>query len=124
MTTERAPARNPPQTSAASHPVTPDGRYFVVRGRLWRMSDPSIEAERRNRLVSELMAARHAVGQAKTCGDSAAESMAREAVEDAKRALGESGPVWWAGGAPDLNRHLARTGPYADWYAALTKRVP
>jgi len=22
------------------HPVTPDGRYFVVRGRLWRMSNP------------------------------------------------------------------------------------
>jgi len=21
------------------HPVTPDGRYFVVRGKLWRMSD-------------------------------------------------------------------------------------
>jgi hypothetical protein len=20
------------------HPVTPDGRYFVVRGRLWRMA--------------------------------------------------------------------------------------
>lgn len=32
----RAPA---PQTQ---HPVTPDGRYFVVRGRLWRMADPSL----------------------------------------------------------------------------------
>jgi hypothetical protein len=24
------------------HPVTPDGRYFVVRGRLWPMSNPSL----------------------------------------------------------------------------------
>jgi hypothetical protein len=23
-----------------SHPVTPDDRYFVVRGRLWRMANP------------------------------------------------------------------------------------
>ena len=31
----------------ASLVVTPDGRYFVVRGRLWRMSDPALpEAER------------------------------------------------------------------------------
>jgi hypothetical protein len=29
------------------HPVTPDGRYFVVRGRLWRMANPGLdEAER------------------------------------------------------------------------------
>jgi hypothetical protein len=25
------------------HPVTPDGRYFVVAGRLWRMSDPTLD---------------------------------------------------------------------------------
>jgi hypothetical protein len=25
------------------HPVTPDGRYFVVRGRLWRMTNPSLD---------------------------------------------------------------------------------
>jgi hypothetical protein len=29
------------------HPVTPDGRYFVARGRLWRMASPDLdEAER------------------------------------------------------------------------------
>lgn len=87
------------------------------------MSDPSIAADQRERLVSALMAARRAVAQAKRRGDSAAENVAHEAVDDAKRALGERGPVWWADGAPDLNRHLARTGPYADWYAALMKQV-
>jgi hypothetical protein len=25
------------------HPVTPDGRYFVVRGRLWRMANPGLD---------------------------------------------------------------------------------
>jgi hypothetical protein len=25
---------------ASGHPVTQDGRYFVIRDRLWRMSDP------------------------------------------------------------------------------------
>jgi hypothetical protein len=35
------------------HPVTPDGRYFVVRGRLWRMANPD--------LVGRLMAAWRAV---------------------------------------------------------------
>jgi hypothetical protein len=26
-----------------THPVTPDGRYFVVRGRLWRMANPGLD---------------------------------------------------------------------------------
>nr|WP_244496706.1 hypothetical protein [Aureimonas ureilytica] len=44
---------------------------------------------------------------------------ARQAVDRAKRALGERGPVWWSDGAPDLNRRLVRNTPYADWYAGL-----
>ena len=34
--------------------VTPDGRYFVVRGRLWRRANPSLPTERRETLVHEL----------------------------------------------------------------------
>ncbi|WP_210529452.1 hypothetical protein [Rubellimicrobium arenae] len=99
------------------HPVTPDGRYFVVRGRLWRMSDPSLDPARREGLVRDLMAARRAVRDA---GDDAeAMRQARARVDAAKRALGERGPVWWTDGAPDLNRHMARTTPYAEWFAAL-----
>ncbi|TZG25788.1 hypothetical protein [Sphingomonas montanisoli] len=101
------------------YPVTPDGRYFVVRGRLWRRSDPRLPADRRATLVSELMAARRAVGAARRADDDAAEDRAHAAVDAAKLALGERGPVWWTDGAPDLNRHLARTTPYADWFAAL-----
>ena len=101
------------------YPVTPDGRYFVVRGRLWRMSRPDLTEEARERLVSDLMIARREVGRARRQADAAAETRARAAVDDAKRALGERGPVWWMDEAPDLNRRMARTTPYADWFAAL-----
>ena len=103
----------------ASHPVTADGRYFVVRGRLWRCSDPSLPAAERTRLTSELMAARRAVRGALRSGDAAALAAARAAVDAAKRALGERGEVWWSDGAPDYNRRLVKNSPYAAWYAAL-----
>jgi hypothetical protein len=101
------------------YPVTPDGRYFVVRGRLWRTSNPALAPAVRQELVDKLMKARRQVGVAKKAGDANAERSARAAVDEAKRALGERGPVWWADGAPDFNRRMAANTPYADWYAAL-----
>ncbi len=98
--------------------VTPDGRYLVVRGRLWRRSDPRLDNERRQALVDELMAARRAVGRALR-SDPASLPAARAAVDAAKVALGERGPVWWTDGAPDLTRRMARTTVYAKWYAGL-----
>jgi hypothetical protein len=111
--------QGPPIVSGQSYPTTPDGRYFVVRGRLWRASNPALEPEVRERLVRELMNARRAVGAARRKADHTGKTVAHEAVNRAKVALGERGPVWWDDGAPDLNRHLARTGPYAEWYASL-----
>ena len=103
------------------YPVTPDGRYFVVRGRLWRTSNPALDADARGRLTRALMAARRDVGAAlkADAADADAERDARARVDDAKIALGERGPVWWTDGAPDLNRHMARTTPYAAWFGAL-----
>lgn len=101
------------------HPVTPDGRYFMVRGRLWRMSDPALAPEHRAKLVHELMRARRAMGEARRTGDRTAGAEAKAAVDRAKRALGERGEPWWKDGAPDLNRDLARTTPYADWAAKI-----
>jgi hypothetical protein len=101
------------------YPVTPDGRYFVVRGRLWRTSNPALAPDVRQELVDALMQARRQVGAAKKAGDADAERSARAAVDAAKRALGERGPVWWLDGAPDFNRRMAANTPYADWYAAL-----
>lgn len=101
------------------YPSTPDGRYFVVRGRLWRTSNPDLPPEERQLLVNQLMTARRNVGLAKKAADSEAERSARAAVDAAKRALGERGPVWWNDGAPDYNRKLAANTPYADWFAGL-----
>jgi hypothetical protein len=101
------------------HPVTPDGRYFVVRGRLWRLANPNLSEPQRSVLVSELMTARRAVKSAKLSGDHAARSIAHDDVECAKQKLGERGPVWWMDGAPDLNRHMVKNTPYAAWYADL-----
>ncbi len=102
-----------------AYPRTPDGRYFVVRGRLWRVSNPNLDGEERERLVGELMAARRAVRDA--AGEPVATAAARTAVDAAKIALGERGPVWWDDGAPDYNRHMARKTPYAAWSAALDR---
>jgi hypothetical protein len=101
------------------HPVTPDGRYFVVRGRLWRLANPNLSPEARSALVSELMVARSAVRSAKRGGDLAAETAAHHAVDVVKRKLGERGPVWWMDGSPDLNRHLVKNTPYASWHSGL-----
>ncbi len=103
------------------HPVTPDGRYFVVRGRLWRRSNPALPPADRERLVRDLMAARRAVRDAKVEGEEALRA-ARAAVDAAKRALGERGPPWWTDGAPDYNRRLAANTPYAAWYAEWLHR--
>jgi len=104
---------------ADRYPTTPDGRYFVVRGRLWRTSNPGLAPEERQRLVDALMKARRDVAAALRARDGNAERAARKAVDAAKRALGERGPVWWTDGAPDFNRRMAANTPYADWFAAL-----
>lgn len=90
-----------------------------MRGRLWRTSNPALSRDRRDALTKDLMAARRAIGQAKRSGDAADMTTARAAVDAAKIALGERGPVWWTDDAPDLNRHMARNTIYADWFAAL-----
>ncbi len=105
--------------SSRSYPTTPDGRYFIVAGRLWRSTNPALPEAKRQGLVDELMDARRAVKDAKAGkGDLKG---ARAAVDAAKMALGERGPVWWDDGAPDYNRHLARNTPYADWASALKR---
>lgn len=96
--------------------VTPDGRYFVVRGRLWRRANPGLPPETRDRLARELMDGRRAVKAAMRSGNTDELVLARKAVDTAKIALGERGPVWWTDGAPDLNREKVKGSPYAEWY--------
>jgi hypothetical protein len=96
--------------------VTPDGRYFVVRGRLWRRANPELSTEKREMLIRELMNARRAVKTALRSGVAGELALARKAVDEAKISLGERGPVWWTDGSPDLNRQKVKDSPYAEWY--------
>ncbi len=105
--------KEPPQ-------VTPDGRYLVVRGRLWRRANPRLTEAERERLVGELMTSRRAVAAALRSADADELGTARAGVHAAKLALGERGPVWWDDGAPDYNRRMARNTPYASWYEEVT----
>lgn len=89
----------------------------MVRGRLWRTSNPGLSEPERAALSSELGSARSAVRSALSTGEGLAEARAR--VNAAKVALGERGPIWWSDGAPDLNRHMAKNTVYADWFAGL-----
>jgi hypothetical protein len=85
------------------YPATPDNRYLVVRGRLWRCTNPKLASKLREKLVKELMTARR--------------TKDRAGIDKARRALGERGPTWWEG--PDYNCYLARNTPYAEWFASL-----
>ena len=111
------PSLDAPQSTAP--PTTPDGRYIVVRGRLWRRANPALDAERLADLTAELMNARRAVSAALRNGDGVALAAARSRVDVTKVALGERGPVWWTDGTPDQNRRMARNTTYAAWFAAL-----
>ena len=102
------------------NPITPDGRYIVVRGRLWRAANPNLPAEAREAAVHALMAARREVRAGTAAGDPARVARARRAVNEAKVALVERGPVWWQDGAGDFNRHLVKNTPYRAWYDRLT----
>ena len=103
------------------HPTTPDRRYFVVHGRLWRCSNPDLDPAERDRLTRELMAARRDKGAAMRAGADAAREAARVRIDAAKVALGERGPPWWTDGTPDVNRRMAKNTVYAEWWASLNR---
>jgi hypothetical protein len=92
----------------------------VVRGRLWRKSNPELPEAERKRHVDALMHARRMLR-----GDvaPAMRTAARMLVNAAKTGLGERGPVWWTDGAPDYNRRIATSTPYAGWYRSVTPEV-
>jgi hypothetical protein len=99
------------------YPLTPDGRYMIIRGRLWRVANPNLSPDERQTHVQALMAARREVKAALAAGDRNRLAAARQSVNAAKLALGERGPVWWSDGAKDFNRHLVKNTPYHAWYA-------
>ena len=107
-----------PTETASDAPVlhTPDGRYLIVRGRLWRATNPHLNEADRTRLVASLMDARRRLRGTPRPQD---RIEARAVVQAAKVGLGERGAVWWTDGAEDLNRRMVQNTPYADWFADL-----
>ena len=103
--------------------TTPDGRYIVIQGRLWRAANPSLPAEAKVRHTRELLNGRRALKAAKLAGEEQAIAAARKLIAGAQVGLGERGKVWWRDGAPDLNRTLAKNSPYADWFAAADSKA-
>ncbi len=99
------------------YPVTPDGRYFVVKDRLWRCSNPQLTEVKRAAYVRELMAARAAVKHANSDDET---KIARKKVHEAKIKLGERGPVWWNDGSKNVNRYHPKNTVYADWWSGLS----
>lgn len=88
------------------------------------MANPALHETIPAALVGRLMKARRAVRSAKRGGDLEREAAAHKAVDQVKRELGERGPVWWNDDAPDLNRHMAKNTPYADWYTKIAQSRP
>lgn len=107
-------------SSAYLNPLaTPDGRYLIVRGRLWRSTNPSLSVDVRAALVNKLMDARREVKAATRKQDVDRVAAARVALNAIKVSLGERGPVWWTDGAKDFNRYLVKNTPYAQWFGGL-----
>lgn len=98
-----------------TYPETPDGRYFVAGGRLWRRTNPELDDATRTALVRELMAARRAVKVALATGSREDLAAARAEVHRTKVALGERGPTWW-GDSTDYNRRKVENTPYEQWW--------
>lgn len=86
---------------------------------MWRAANPNLSADQHRAYVQQLMAARRAVKSALRTKDRDRLAQARSAVDAAKVALGERGPVWWADGSRDFNRYLVKNSPYASWYRDL-----
>ncbi|WP_285037300.1 biopolymer transporter Tol [Plantibacter sp. ME-Dv--P-095] len=72
-----------------------DEHWFVVKGRRWRRTDPSLPKDLVAALQAHLGRGRSGVGVAKRAGDEEAVAAARRRVGLAKHGLGERGPTWW-----------------------------
>lgn len=99
-----------------AYPRTPDGRYFVAKDRLWRCTDPRLSEDEKRKHIKALMKARRAVRTSQQQEDDNALREARDAVQAAKEALGERGPVWWDDDTPDEGGLAPRNSSYAKWW--------
>ena len=90
----------------------------MVRGRLWRCSNPGLSEKERRAWTAALMRARRTKGVAMAAGDAEERKRAREQVEEAKVALGERGTPWWE------QSDRARRERWEGGLAELDERAP
>lgn len=76
------------------------------------MANPNLLNDLKEQLIKQLMVARSGVRTTLRNQDDKALAASRHAVNTAKIALGERGPVWWDDGSPDLNRHMVKNTLY------------
>jgi hypothetical protein len=79
---------------------TPDDRYIIVRGRLWRKANPNLPEEVKQRLVSELMSARRAVREAAGGSDARSANRGRRGEGRVGGARAGMADGWRAGSQP------------------------
>jgi len=77
----------------SSELTTPDGRYIVIQGRLWRAPNPALPAERKVKYMRDLLNGRRALKAAKLSGDEAAITAARRPRSASASAAGCGGPT-------------------------------
>ena len=82
----------------------------------WEETIHGQDEEQKRTHIKELMKARRAVRTAQQHGDDDALRQARDAVQAAKEALGERGPVWWDDNAPDEGGFAPHNSSYAKWW--------
>jgi hypothetical protein len=117
---ERRPPPAPHHGLTVQYPVTPDGRYFVVRGLPVLTTDPTLPADEA-RPAHPGVDDRPARGRgARARGGNPEETrQARAAVRRGQAGAGERGPVCGATAQPTTTGRMAKNTPYAQWYAAL-----
>ena len=73
--------------------TTPDGRYLVIQGRLWRAPNPALPAHAKVQCMRELLNGRRALKAAKASGDEDAIATARKQVARAQVGQGTNRQV-------------------------------
>ena len=68
--------------------LTPDGRYLILRGRLWRATKPHLSKEEDYVLVKSLLQGRRMKGVAMRANYAHVQERARQEVDQVKRQFG------------------------------------
>jgi hypothetical protein len=85
------------------------------------MANPKLPELERAQLAADLMRARREVGKALRGKDLDAQRLARQAVDAAKRSLGESGPPWWTMAHPTTTGVWCAIRPTRDGMQRLVR---